>query len=92
MSKLTVAQNLTSRPIPNQNEAMQWYPRYPVPDQVEMGNDHGNCWLLYHCDTWEVSNKNIGRKKKISISTNSAQVCQACVSGPAGGTDVDDCV
>ena len=28
--------------------------RYPVPDQVEMGNDHGNCWLLRHCDNWEV--------------------------------------
>ena len=38
--------------------------RYPVPDNVEMGNDHGNCWLLRHCDSWEVSKKNIYSAKR----------------------------
>ena len=38
--------------------------RYPVPDQVEMGNDHGNCWLLRHCNSWEVSNHICRRKKE----------------------------
>jgi len=54
------------------NSECNFFTWYPVPDQVEMGNDHGNCWLLRHCNSWEV--------------------CQACVSGPAGETDVDNCL
>ena len=65
--------------------------RYPVPDQVEMGNDHGNCWLLRHCNSWEVSNHILSPEKRGKIIC-STQVCQACVSGPAGGTDVDNCL
>merc|ERR1739842_133682 len=54
------------------NSECNFFTWYPVPDQVEMGNDHANCWLLRHCNSWEV--------------------CQACVSGPAGETDVDNCL
>ena len=91
--------------VPNQNSQVsiarpgvipyvRWFARYPVPDNVEMGSDHGNCWLLRHCNSWEVLNKNIKTAKRWAFiySTNSAQVCQACVSGPAGETDVDNCI